>query len=76
MQHLTPDGGVHFFVAGAGGAHQRPLHPHPRTLFAKTDVHGFAVVDVAADRLTVRFVADDGSELYRYTLEGNPPSNR
>ena len=69
MQHLKPDGGVHFFVAGAGGAHQRPIHPHPRTLFAKTDVHGFAVIEVAGDHLTVRFIADDGSELYRYTLE-------
>jgi hypothetical protein len=69
MQHLKPDGGVHFFVAGAGGAHQRPMHPHPRTLFARTDLHGFAVIEVAGDRLTVRFIADDGSELYRYTIE-------
>jgi hypothetical protein len=69
MQHLKPDGGVHFFVAGAGGAHQRPIHPHPRTLFARTDVHGFAVIEVAGDRLTVRFIADDGSELYSYTIE-------
>jgi hypothetical protein len=69
MQHLKPDGGVHFFVAGAGGAHQRPIHPHPRTLFAKTDEHGFAVIEIAGDHLTVRFIADDGSELYRYTLE-------
>jgi hypothetical protein len=74
MQHLKPDGGVHFFVAGAGGAHQRPIHPHPRTLFAKTDVHGFAAIEVAGDKLTVRFIADDGSELYRYTLEKKPPT--
>jgi hypothetical protein len=72
MQHLKPDGGVHFFVAGAGGAHQRPMHPHPRTLFAKTDVHGFAVIEVAGTSLTVRFIADDGSELYRYTIEKKP----
>jgi hypothetical protein len=68
MQHLSPDGGVHFFVAGAGGAHQRPMHPHPRTLFARTDQHGFAVLEADAGKLTVRFVADDGSEIYGYTL--------
>jgi hypothetical protein len=68
MQHLEPDGGVHFFVAGAGGAHQRPMHPHPRTIFARTDLHGFAVIDATRSHLTVRFVADDGSEIYAYTL--------
>jgi hypothetical protein len=45
------------------------MHPHPRTLFAKTDVHGFAVMEIAGDLLTVRFIANDGSELYSYTLE-------
>src|SRR5262249_30263681 len=65
---LRPDGGVHFFVAGSGGAHQRPMHPHPRTLFAKTDQHGIATIEADRATLTVRFVADDGSELYSYTL--------
>jgi hypothetical protein len=69
MQHLKPDGGVHFFVAGAGGAHQRPIHAHPRTLFAKTDLHGFAVLEADASRLSVRFVAEDGSDLYAFTLQ-------
>ena len=68
MQHLKPDGGVHFFVAGAGGAHQRPLHAHDRTLFARTDVHGFAVLEADAESLTMRFVSESGSELYRYAL--------
>jgi len=69
MQHLKPDGGVHFFVAGAGGAHQRPMHPHPRSLFAKTDVHGFAVIEADRESLSVRFLGDDGRELYRYKIE-------
>jgi tartrate-resistant acid phosphatase type 5 len=73
MQHLRPDGGVHFFVAGSGGAHQRPMHPHPRTLFARTDIHGFATLEADAGALTVRFIADDGSELYAYTLHKSPP---
>lgn len=72
MQHLRPDGGVHFFVAGSGGAHQRPMHPHPRTLFARTDIHGFATLEADARALTVRFIADDGSELYAYTLHKSP----
>jgi hypothetical protein len=72
MQHLRPDGGVHFFVAGSGGAHQRPMHPHPRTIFAKTDQHGFATIEADSTSLTVRFIADDGSELYSYTLHKPP----
>jgi len=77
MQHLKPDGGVHFFVAGAGGAHQRPMHPHPRSLFAKTDAHGFAVIEADAGSLSVRFLGDDGRELYGYKIEkgsGGAPS--
>jgi tartrate-resistant acid phosphatase type 5 len=74
MQHLKPDGGVQFFVAGSGGAHQRPMHPHPRTLFAKTDQHGFATIESGDAGLTVTFIADDGTQLYRYTLQ--KPLNR
>ena len=76
MQHLKPAGGVHFFVAGAGGAHQRPIHAHDRSLFAKTDVHGFAVLEADAESLTVRFLADDGSELYHYALSRPPERPR
>jgi len=69
MQHLKPDAGVHFFVAGSGGAHQRPMHPHPRTLFARTDVHGFAELEITGSHLTVRFVDVDGSTLYEFVLD-------
>jgi len=68
LQHLKEDGGVHFFVAGAGGAEQRPIHAHPRTIFAKTDVHGFATLEANATELTVRFVSANLDELYEYTL--------
>jgi hypothetical protein len=59
---------VHFFVAGAGGAHQRPIHAHDRTLYAKTDVHGFAVLEADAGSLSIRFIAEDGSQLYTHTV--------
>jgi tartrate-resistant acid phosphatase type 5 len=74
MQHLKPEGRLHFFVAGSGGK-LRPIEPGPRSLFARS-AHGFAVLEIQADSLSVAFVGIDGEELYRYQLKGdtNPAS--
>jgi len=66
MQHLRPEGRLHFVVAGSGGK-LRPIDPGPRSLFAKS-AHGFAVLDIEADRLQFTFVGLGGEELYRYEL--------
>jgi hypothetical protein len=66
MQHLAPEGRLHFFVAGTGGK-LRPVEPGPRSLFARS-AHGFAVLEIDRDRLGVAFIGVDGGELYRYQI--------
>jgi tartrate-resistant acid phosphatase type 5 len=70
LQHLKPEGRLHFFVAGSGGK-LRPIEPGPRSLFAKS-ANGFAVLDVQSESLAVAFVDVNGKELYRYELRGEP----
>jgi hypothetical protein len=67
LQALREDSGVHFFVAGGGGAHTRPLHPDPRTVFGEP-VHGFAILEVDEDTLTVRLVGADSTVLHASTI--------
>jgi tartrate-resistant acid phosphatase type 5 len=67
MQHLKAADGVHFFVAGGGGAGVRPVKPEPRALFAK-DVHGFCVVEADGKQLKLRFVDTALNQLYEATL--------
>ena len=67
LQHLKPEGGVHFFVSGGGGAGIRQPRPGPRSLFAK-GVHGFSVLEADAKELKVRFFDRDLSLLYEYVL--------
>jgi 3',5'-cyclic AMP phosphodiesterase CpdA len=67
MQHLKPEGRLHFFVAGSGGK-LRPIEPGPRSLFAKS-AHGFAVLEIQRDSLAVAFVDTRGEELYRFAIE-------
>ena len=67
MQHLRPEGRLHFFVAGSGGK-LRPIEPGPRSLFAKS-AHGFAVLEIQRETLSLAFVGVGGDELYRYQLK-------
>lgn len=73
MQVLAPEGGVHFVVAGGGGAATRPITPGARSLFAASR-NGFAVLEASQQALAVRLVADDGHTLYKFTI--NPPTAR
>lgn len=67
LQHLKPEGGVHFFVSGGGGAGIRPVKPNARSLFARA-AHGFAVIEAERDRLNVSLVGTDLAHLYDYSL--------
>lgn len=68
LQHLKPEGGVHFFVSGGGGAGIRPVKSDPRSLFAKS-AYGFAVVEADAEQLKVKFFSPDAEGvLYEYAL--------
>jgi tartrate-resistant acid phosphatase type 5 len=72
MQHLKPEGRLHFFVAGTGGK-LRPITPGPRSLFARS-ARGFAVLDADAATLTVKFVEEDLTSAYTYTLTRSQPA--
>jgi tartrate-resistant acid phosphatase type 5 len=66
MQHLKPEGRLHFFVAGSAGK-LRLIEPGPRSLFARS-ANGFAVLEADARALTVKFVQEDLTSPYTYTL--------
>jgi hypothetical protein len=67
LQHLAPDQGVHFVIAGGGGALPRPITPGPRSLFAASK-NGFAVIESNRASLTVRLVGEDLKTLHQFTL--------
>jgi hypothetical protein len=66
MQHLKPEGRLHFFVAGSGGK-VRTIEPGPRSLFAK-GARGFATISADASTLSVKFVEEDLTSPYAYSL--------
>jgi tartrate-resistant acid phosphatase type 5 len=66
MQHLKPEGNLHFFVAGTGGK-LRTIEPGPRSLFARS-ARGFAVLEADGNKLTVTFIEEDLTSPYSYTL--------
>jgi len=68
MQQLAAESGVHFLVAGSGGAGVRPIEADERSLFASS-THGFAVLEISEARLHVEFVGTDLETLHRYTIE-------
>jgi hypothetical protein len=67
LQHLKAEDGVHFFVAGGGGAGLRPLKPGPRSLFAK-DAHAICVLEADGKQLKVRFIDTSLNQLYEASL--------
>ena len=68
LEHLKPEGGLHFFISGGGGAGIRQPKPDPRCLFAK-GVHGFTVLEADMTALKVSFIGADNALLYSYTLK-------
>jgi hypothetical protein len=67
MQHLKPEGRLHFFVAGCGGKLRR-ISPGERSLFAKSAL-GFAVIEAGASSLKVSFMDRSLVLLYQYALK-------
>lgn len=67
LQHLKAEDGVHFFVAGGGGAGIRTPKPGPRSLFAK-DAYAFCVLEADGKQLKVRFIDTALNQLYEATL--------
>lgn len=67
LNHIKPENGVHFFVAGGAGAGLYKITPKERTLFAESK-NGFAVVEADEKSLTVRFIGMDSKLMYEHTL--------
>jgi hypothetical protein len=73
LQHLKPEGGVHFFVNGGGGARIRKIEPGPRSLFAHS-AYAFATIETDAKTLAVKFIGTDLKTIYEYALtKGDAP---
>lgn len=68
LQHLAPDGGVHFFVSGCGGKSLRQPTPTPNSLFA-TAAYAFTVIEADAAQLRITYLDTGLLELYAYVLE-------
>ena len=67
LEHLAPDGGVHFVVAGGGGAGTYPIKPSPRSLFVASK-NGFAVIEADRKTLSVSLIDGDLKVLHRFTI--------
>jgi tartrate-resistant acid phosphatase type 5 len=66
LQHLKPEGNLHFFVSGAGGR-TRSIRRGPRSLFAQSTL-GFAVLEADGSSMKLTFVDKTLHPLYEYTL--------
>ncbi len=67
LQHLKAEEGVHFFVAGGGGAGIRPIKAYEGSLFARS-AYAFAVLEANAKQLKLRFVDTSLNQLYEAAL--------
>ena len=71
--YLKPEGGVHFFVNGGGGARIRKIEPGPRSLFAGS-AYAFATLEADAKALAVKFIGTDLKTICEYKLtKGDAP---
>jgi tartrate-resistant acid phosphatase type 5 len=71
LQVIKPEAGVHFFIAGGGGAGLYDLRPYERSIFASRS-NGFAVIDADRDQLTVSLVDTSGKAVYEETIQKAP----
>jgi tartrate-resistant acid phosphatase type 5 len=67
LQEVRPQGGVHFFVSGGGGATLYDLKDYPRSIF-KQKINGFTVLEADASHFKISFVNIEGKEIYQQTL--------
>lgn len=67
MQVLAPEKGLHFVIAGGGGAAPRPITPGARSVFAGSQ-NGFGVLEAGQQTLTVRLVGVDGRTVHKLVI--------
>jgi tartrate-resistant acid phosphatase type 5 len=74
LQALRPEGSLHFYIAGGGGAGLYDLRPYDRSIFASR-ANGFAVIDGDDQNLTVSLVDATGKVVFEETLKKGPKSS-
>jgi tartrate-resistant acid phosphatase type 5 len=68
LQVLKPDGDLHYWISGGGGAHLHPLRwIYSRTVY-KEKSHGFTVLEADEHHFSARFINSDGRELYQDSI--------
>jgi hypothetical protein len=67
LQVIKPEDGVHFFIAGGGGAGLYDLRPYERSIFASRS-NGFAVIEADRDQLVVKLIDASGKPAYEETI--------
>jgi len=68
VQHLKPEGGVHFLVAAAAGQSARPAKSGPLTLFTDS-FYGFTALEIDAQRIKATFVDTEGKVRYETEIK-------
>ena len=74
LQALRPEGNVHFYVAGGGGAGLYQLRSYERSIFASSS-NGFAVIDADRAQMSVSLVDGTGKTVYTETLKKDGTSS-
>jgi len=67
LQVLRPEEGLHFVVAGGGGASTYQIKPYERSVFKKS-TYGFAVLEAGGERLGVRLIDIAGEQVYEHLI--------
>jgi hypothetical protein len=67
LQHIAPEAGVHFVLAGGGGAAPRVITAGPRSLYAASK-NGFAVIEGSRSTLTVMLVDETLEAVHRFAI--------
>jgi tartrate-resistant acid phosphatase type 5 len=67
LQHIAPEGGVHFVLAGGGGAAPRGISAGARSLYAASK-NGFAVIEGSRSTLTVMLVDENLETVHRFAI--------
>jgi 3',5'-cyclic AMP phosphodiesterase CpdA len=69
LQHIGAEDGVHFVIAGGGGAGTYPTRPGSRSQFAASQ-NGFAVIEADRRTLSVKLIDGDLNVLHQFAIAG------
>ncbi len=67
MEEWAPEGGVHFFTIGAGGASIYERDEALDSVF-RSEAHGFGILEITRHRLTIQFVDINGDVIHERVL--------